>query len=236
MSIMTNSVNKKIKAVLRKFKEYVIYPQIVKGKQKIFIVGRNKTGTTSLTQEFIEQGFIVGNEKMAQKLLRDPYYRDDFEPIVKFCYTAQVFQDVPFSWPNTYIHLDKAFPNSKFILSIRDPEQWYNSMVNHMARRITNSNRIPTVKELKEFRDGYYWKSMVKNQFAPLEEPFNKEAQIKSFNAYNRTIIEYFENTGKLLVLDVSEVNDYSRFCNFIGIHQIKDSFPWKNRGVYETT
>ena len=74
----------------------------VQGKTKYFCIGRNKTGTTSLKRAFEDMGFTVGNQRAAELLTDRYYFSQDFSPITKYCITAQVFQDVPFSYPDTY--------------------------------------------------------------------------------------------------------------------------------------
>lgn len=120
---------------LRKIiRTHIINPIKNYNKQKIFCVGRNKTGTTSLTKAFEDLGFVVGNQRTAERMLHH-YKNRDFKPIIKYCKSAQVFQDFPFSYPETYKHLDKAYPNSKFILTIRDSaDQWYNSVTKFHAK------------------------------------------------------------------------------------------------------
>lgn len=219
-------------------KRYIQYPieslintKRVKDKQKIFCVGRNKTGTTSLTYEFKDRNFIVGNEYIAQLTLRKPYYNKNFQPIIKHCKTAQVFQDVPFSWVGTYKHVDKAYPDSKFILSIRDAESWYKSVVNHMSNHITNGERVPTIKDFKNFKNGFYYKDFLAKKYrGTVEDPLDKDFLINEYNKHNQEIIEYFKGTGRLLVVDVSNTDDYSKFCKFLNLEQVNDSFPWKNK------
>ncbi len=76
---------------------------------KIFCIGQNKTGTTSIRKACEDLGFDVGNQRVAENLLIN-YLENDFKSIIDYCKTANVFQDFPFSWPETYKHLDKAFP------------------------------------------------------------------------------------------------------------------------------
>ncbi len=85
------------------------------GQVKCFCIGRNKTGTTFLKRAFENLGYPVGNQRKAEILTGKYYFEGNFQPIVAYCESAQVFQDVPFSYPETYKHLDKAYPGSKFI-------------------------------------------------------------------------------------------------------------------------
>lgn len=219
-------------------KRYIEYPleslintRRVKNKQKIFCIGRNKTGTTSLKHEFIDRGFIVGNELVAQLMLREPYRNKDFRPIIEYCKTAQVFQDVPFSWIGTYKHIDKAYPNSKFILSVRDAESWCKSAVNHMSNQITNGERVPTIEDFKSFKNGYYYKDFLAKAYrGTVKHPLDKDFLINEYNKHNQDVIEHFKGTDRLLVVNVSNQSDYSKFCEFLNLEQANDSFPWKNK------
>jgi hypothetical protein len=76
---------------------------LVKDKVKYFCIGRNKTGTTSLKKAFEDLGFIVGDQRAAELLADRHYFDGDFEEIVKYCKTAQVFKNVPFSYSNTLV-------------------------------------------------------------------------------------------------------------------------------------
>lgn len=87
-------------------------------RPKVFCVGRNKTGTTSIAKALRALGFKVGDQARAETLIED-WARRDFRKIVRYCRTADAFQDVPFSWPHTFEALDQAFPQSKFILTVR---------------------------------------------------------------------------------------------------------------------
>ena len=99
----------------------------VLGKPKIFCIGRNKTGTTSIKRAFQDLGYRVGKEETAFTFMHS-YAKRDFRPIIRFCRTAQVFEDIPFSLFYTYQAVDYAYPGSKFILTIRDSaDQWVNS-------------------------------------------------------------------------------------------------------------
>jgi hypothetical protein len=87
----------------------------------VFCIGRNRTGTTSLQRALQDLGFKLGVQAAAELLLHHWAPRE-FGPIVRYCKTAQAFQDTPFSLPYTYQIVDYAFPGWKFILSIRDDE------------------------------------------------------------------------------------------------------------------
>ena len=88
-------------------------------KNKVFVIGSNKTGTTSLGAALNNLGYQLGNQLEAEMLI-DDWAKRDFRRIIKYCRTADAFQDIPFSLNFTFQAVDAAFPGSKFILSVRD--------------------------------------------------------------------------------------------------------------------
>ena len=69
---------------------------------KIFVIGFNKTGTTSLYFTLKELGFNMGNQKVAEVMTYYMFKNNDFSELKPYCQTAEAFQDVPFSFPNIY--------------------------------------------------------------------------------------------------------------------------------------
>lgn len=78
-----------------------------KKRQKVFVVGRNKTGTTSIAGALKDAGFVVGCQQQAE-LLIDDWINRDFREIIKYCKSADAFQDIPFSLPYTYQAVDRS--------------------------------------------------------------------------------------------------------------------------------
>lgn len=204
------------------------------GKEKVFCIGRNKTGTTSLKAAFEALGYPVGNQRKAEILTGTHYFEGSFQPIVDYCKSAQVFQDVPFSYPETYKHLDKAYPGSKFILTVRDDaEQWYRSITRFHAKNFGKDGRIPTAEDLKAaqyIRPGFMY-NVVRVHGTTDDDPYNKETMIAHYERYNREVIEYFKDRpNDLLVINVAEKGAYQKFVAFLGVESPYDDFPWENR------
>lgn len=208
--------------------------QRAKGRVKYFGIGRNKTGTTSLKRAFSDLGFMVGNQRKAEWLFDKYYFEGNFQPIIKYCQSAEVFQDVPFSNPETYKYLDRAYPGSKFILTVRDDaEQWYRSITRFHAKNFGLNGRIPTVEDLKNatyVRKGFMYNT-VRTHGTPDEDPYNKEIMIAHYEAHNRAVIEYFKNRpDDLFILNLAEPGAYQKFCDFLGVAPLYVEFPWENK------
>ncbi|MEO6819301.1 MAG: sulfotransferase [Ginsengibacter sp.] len=214
------------------FNERILHPYLVRNKQKIFCIGQNKTGTTSLLKTFQDLKFIAARETQSAKLL-DSYLEKDYDRIINFCKSAQVFEDVPFSLPELYKHLDKAFPHSKFILTVRDnPEQWYGSLVSFLSK-LFGKGSIPTIEDFKNARyieKGWAWRLFKETYNTDESDLFNKEILIQKYIDHNNKVIEYFGNRENLLVINLAEQGSYQKFCHFIGVKSEKNSFPWVHK------
>lgn len=225
--------NTLLKRTLQKFRDWYC----IQGNQKVFCIGKAKTGTTSLEKTFKLLGYVVGDQRPAEKLLRH-YIQRDFRPIIRHCRTAQVFQDNPFGLSETYKHLDRAFPNSKFILSVRDSaDQWYNSLVNSHAKKFGNGS-VPTADQLKSANyvwKGWVWESLQEQFGVEESDPYNKEKLIAAYNRHNEEVVEYFRNRNNLMVLNLADPGSFQRFLEFIPgqyrrNRRTLDRFPWENK------
>ncbi|MBB1290174.1 hypothetical protein H5085_05760 [Pseudoalteromonas sp. SR43-6] len=228
--MMYPKIKNKLKAAVHAFKN----KQSAKGKTKIFCIGRNKTGTTSLKKAFEDLGHPVGNQRKAELLTAEHYFENEFQEILNYCTSAQVFQDIPFSYPETYKHLDKAYPNSKFILTIRDnEEQWYKSITRYHGKMFGKNGDIPTYSDLQKatyIKDGYM-ANVTKVHGTPENDPYNKEIMISHYLNYNQEIIEYFKNRpDDLLIINIADKGAYSKFTEFLGIKSNQKDFPWENK------
>ena len=207
----------------------------VKGRQKIFCIGKNKTGTTSLKQEFKNLSFIVGMQKHAETLL-DDFKMGEHEKLLKYCLTAQVFQDFPFSFPDFYKTLDHAFPASKFILTERDsPEQWYNSYVKFYSKLSgCPSGVLATTEDLKKCNyiyRGWIWEFHQLAFPVSEEDPFQRSILIDKYIEHSADIKDYFrQKSDRLLVLNLSEPNAYQEFIQFVGVDSPRSQFPWEKK------
>lgn len=181
-----------------------------------------------------EMGYIVGNQRKAELLL-EGYAKRDFRKLIKYCKTAQFFQDFPFSKPYTFVVLDYAFPGSKFILTIRNtPEQWYNSLTRFHAKNWGKDGRVPTKEDLQNatyIYKGRPWHSKKLLSNTPDDDPYNKDLLIKEYIDYNDTVKNYFKHRpDDLLILNVAEKGAYRQLTEFLGLEVQQKDFPWKNK------
>jgi hypothetical protein len=175
-------------------------------KPKVFCIGFHKTGTTSL--------------KAALKLLDyritgpnghgNPDIAANVESIARRLVPRyDAFQDNP--WPIIYQFLDREFPGSKFILTIRPPEKWIASIVDHFGRKTTR---------MREWIYG-------PGRGDPIG---NEKLYVERYERHNREVLAYFaERPDDLLVLELTTGDGWTRLCAFLR-HSVPDvPFPWRN-------
>jgi hypothetical protein len=117
------------------------------------------------------------------------------------------FQDNP--WPILYKQLDRKFPGSKFILTLRPSDEWIRSVVNHFSE-----------KEMP-MREWIYGVGHPKG---------NEDVYIARYERHNREVLEYFKDRSEqLLVLNITAGEGWTKLCPFLGEHIPSVGFPCAN-------
>ena len=195
-------------------------------QQKIFCIGFHKTGTRSLTQALLKLGIKATHwpYKFLAQLAPDASKEEVLKVLAPVLEANQSFADVPYS--GLYPELDRLFPGSKFILTKRSSENWWDSISRHWS--LSEGTRTLTPYERIQY-----------NHFPPAvsEATLADEALLTNkFEAHNRTVSAYFEQRPEdLLVIDwESESHPFSweRLCGFLKVDMPKDtSVPWIRKG-----
>lgn len=204
-----------------------------KNTGKVFCIGFNKTGTTSLEQVFRDLGWKVGKQKHAELQLEN-WSRRNFRPLYKYCRGAQFFQDIPFSLPFTYQALDVQFPGSKFILTVRDDgDQWFDSL-ERFHRKMFGFSDHPAEEELAAIK--YHYRGWLLQYlsfvFGPVAQGiYDRQRYIRVYEEHNHAVQEYFRYRPEdLLVLNLTAPGAYGELMGFLGLPCGGSDFPWLNR------
>lgn len=124
------------------------------------------------------------------------------------------FEDWP--WILIYQELDKTFPNSKFILTIRESSGWLRSYKKMLAREGEPS------KHLASLRRAIYG--------FDVSNASDKQL-LKRYLWHNRSVQEYFQgHTSQLLVIDWEKGHGWDQLCDYLGVERPCTPFPWMNR------
>ena len=204
-------------------------------KPKVFCIGMNKTGTTTMTKIFKKLNFRVAPQIKQEINIGDIEIRNNHQKIKSFCWKYNFFQDLPFSQGDIYKTIDKIYPNSTFILTIRDSNKWFESLCNfhliYFKKMGFDFQNINEVKEehMKKFnwiKEGYYYEytknfwitELKKNQLSfNWNLLYNKDHYISVYEKRNKQIKDYFEKRKKnLLIFDVSKNYDIIEILDFL--------------------
>jgi len=203
---------------------------------KVFCIGRNKTGTTSVGKALHSVGYRLGDQRKGELLLED-WARRDFRRIIALCNTADAFQDVPFSLDYTFQAADSAFPGSKFILTIRDSaEEWYASLT-AFHTKIVGRERLPTAEDLKAYLyrggafAGYLWRSAQLVYGATETTLYDKQHYVGHYLRHNERVLNYFKfRTDDLLVINLKQPDAMEQLCRFLGVPYTGQRMPHLNK------
>lgn len=177
-------------------------------QSKVFGIGLNKTGTTTLCQ----CGRILGLRCTGynKTLLEDIVYRNDISRIIHEVDNYDLFEDWP--WPLIYQRLDQLFPGSKFILTVRSSEdKWIESLKNH-------SMQHPTI-HCRKLAYGF-------------DFPHNHEKEhIEFYRRHNDSVRLYFDGRSKDFLEICWENGDgWEKLCNFLGYDLPDVPLPHANK------
>lgn len=178
-------------------------------KVKVFGVGFHKTGTTTLNAVLKELGYNVCSNRLE---LASDLLEEDYSKVDKLFEQYDAFEDNP--WPLLYQYFDKQFPDSKYILTIRDEDKWWNSVLNHFGEH----------------------KSLMRKWIYGVESPLGNEELFRNkFREHNSAVRAYFKNRPNcLLEIDWSKSGgSWGEVCSFLGQAEPKTPFPHKNKLAY---
>jgi sugar O-acyltransferase (sialic acid O-acetyltransferase NeuD family) len=199
---------------------------------KIFCIGFNKTGTTSLTSFFRDNGFSVAPETPFELEL-DSYLTGDLDSISEKIKTDfkdyDFFQDVPFSFPELYKHLSEKFPEAKFILSVRDDEkQWYNSLISYHTKLFGN---LDNPSEIFYLKDNWLFSLLTQVYKAPPSNPYDFTSLTQTYLKHNQDARDFFRNTPeKFLEINIKDNDLVEKLENFLNLKFKKKQIPHLNK------
>jgi hypothetical protein len=181
---------------------------------KIFCIGLNKTGTTSLHSAFELLGYrSVHFEDRDGRNIQD-IIRSNHEqglPILRGIEDFDAYSDWITDEPEAvFPKFDAEYPGSKFILHTRDMAGWLRSREKHVKRN---------QKEFAETKDPKItWLEI---------DLVGWEAHYK---AYHKAVREHFKGREMdLLELDVTQGDGWELLCPFLGVKAPNVPFPVAN-------
>jgi len=167
---------------------------------RVFGIGMNKTATSSLSTALHRLGFDVAHWESphwARRIYRELRWEGRSRTLEGY----YCLGDMPFDL--LFREVDRAYPGSKFILTIRDEASWLRSIEQHF-RRFTDGWRP----------DGFTFEI---HQAIWGRTDFDRETFIRRFRQHNAAVVNHFRNRpDDLLVMDMSAGAGWAELCRFL--------------------
>ena len=181
---------------------------------KVFGIGLSRTGTKSLTKALDWLGFNV---------IHYPVGKEIFEELTKGIHSFSLLQGydgitditvAPF-----YAQLDKLYPGSKFILTVRDKESWLRSLEQHWKDKPAFGDRPGRETKMKIRR---FLRAAVYGCYA-----FNRDRMSYVYDLHYKNVVGYFRGRPEsLLILDIVAGEGWEKLCPFLNVPMPDVPFP----------
>jgi hypothetical protein len=179
-------------------------------RPRVFGIGLNKTGTTSLHAALQALGYRSlhhGGPESADAVARAA--REGL-PLLTHLGDYDAFSDIQLLAVRFAV-LDEQYPGSRFILTTRDLDGWLDSRRRHVERNVARHQR-------GEY-DGTFLTVDI-------------EAWTARWMEHTSSVQAHFaERPGDLLVLDLAKGAGWDVLCPFLGRPVPSAPFPWQQRG-----
>jgi hypothetical protein len=173
--------------------------------RKIFCIGFNKTGTTSLHKTFLSLGLTSEHSVKWTKI-------SQIKPLETEYFKNQCYCD---GYRSDFVALDQEFPNSLFIFNDRNITQWLRSRVKQYLRFQETPSPGRAIESKK-----YGW--IAKDFFSEPELSILK--WLTEYKIYKHQVFTYFSTRKEFMTINVTEDSSY--------VHKVK-SFLSQNSFEY---
>jgi hypothetical protein len=176
----------------------------------IFNIGFNKSGTVSLCValnklEIKTVHFTSKNINFTDEFFNEYWYGGkEYVDLSKYPY--QAYSDIYFLEYHFDL-FDQWYPNSKFILTLRDKEGWINSTKKHAELS-------------KQHNVNVEWANRVL-----------KDSSLGDrYDSHLEKVTNYFKDKPeKLLIMNIVEGDGYEKLCPFLNVPILNEPFPKNN-------
>jgi len=179
-------------------------------KTKVFGIGLSKTGTTSLARALDILGYRTRDYLGVTKYTAGDLSSVNLEEID----ANDAFTDTPI--PSFYKQLDAHYPNSKFILTVRDMDGWLKSCRKQFTERMVAKENEAT----RRLHTDLY------GCFA-----FDPEKYAIGYTRHLEEVLDYFKDRpADLLVIDIpGGEQNWEKLCDFLERPVPRIPFPVTN-------
>jgi hypothetical protein len=182
---------------------------------KVFGIGFQKTGTSTLHAALTQLGYasqkgvFINHPKGIH--VPPPVTTEKILPyMIDLAQRHDAFSDNP--WPLLFRELDVAYPGSKFVLTVRDPAKWIESVVRHFGAR---------ADDVSQWIYGVPYPAG------------NEPRYLEVYQSHNNAVRSYFAARPRdLLEIDIEAEARWEPLCEFLDMPRPNRRFPHENRAT----
>ncbi len=189
----------------------------------VICVGRNKTGTTTMKQVFDIYGFRTAPQAQGEDLLAQEGYTLS-EPFWEWMDHWEAFQDIPFSHTRYLEQIIARWPQARYILTVREPDEWFASLFNHHLQLLglpsdaSKQSLWHGLRKASYIRPGYLFH--VHTQQFDITEPtqlYDRAHYIENYHRHVRQCRDLLASVA-FLEINLREETTTASVCNFLGV------------------
>jgi len=178
-------------------------------EKKVFGIGLSKTATTSLSAALDELGYKTKHFPI--RMIKHESGKLGIRPRIAEKYDAMT--DIPIA--RFYKELYQYFPDSKFILTVRDMDGWLDSCRRHFwpGQILKGNNWI---------------NKLHKDVYNAID--FKRSEYKQAYREHKNEVFDFFEDKeDQLLVIDITDGDGWKPICDFLNEPIPNEDFPKKD-------
>jgi len=184
---------------------HIRFLELEKVPTRIFGIGMQKTGTTSLAAALRILGYETAHWESPQWAR---WVWMEMQTYGKSLTLERWYAATDFPIAPLYKELDKGYPGSKFILTIRKEDDWLRSVERHWDPKYN------------KWRKDWEWDCFSHRMHQEVygRRSFDPTVFLARYRRHNAEVIEYFKHrSDDLLVLHIEEGDIWNQLCWFLG-------------------
>lgn len=190
--------------------------------KKVFLIGASKTGTTSICKALSILEYKTIHYMDPINYIEDLLTKEDYD--WGWVKDWDAVGDIPI--PKYFKELDRLFPNSKFILSVRnDTEKWLSSCEHQIEEVVpkTAGRHVQRVLDKMIIDHHSVIRSLVYGS-----THFNAKRYTQVYSEHLSSVAKYFDDRFEdLLIFDLfDQKHGWKELCEFLGKDIPNKPFP----------
>lgn len=181
-------------------------------RQKVFGIGLSRTGTKSLHQALEALGYYSDHFSTHLLTLRDNTLQLKWKEVAHY----DALTDVTAA--HFFCELDRRYPHSKFILTVREPQKWLRSCERHFPP-LARGKWPHGVEKILRLREEVYGTLF-----------FDRDCFLHAYQTHIEAVKRYFrDRPDDLLILNITDGEGWRPICDFLSCAPPARQFPWAN-------